>query len=467
MSMEEKGLTRYLVAAAELDRKFRKELLDQIVYTNYKFIPPCFGVDLTRIASHSLQARSRDLIYDGILSLSILWCFLSAIQSNGLLGILFAITSILSWPLFFSYVIQVSQRIYSMWLVKNKLSKENFNNEETSSSNLSPSMLKRIKALEEVKESNVVYYANYSPFVGSGNRMSGWSFSAETKLRNTDSDEYLHLNNADLYTYIDSKMTDLNIPSMKLNNGLYVDGSRIRNDKRFLENEMSSPKNKVDAVHLQDFEAMQDDHIRFYKSVQVTGWESNFIFTTFFRISCSEQNLYLEVQNYLLNPLKKEFYEIDKQNKRIPATFIFNSFFKSIIPAFIYLFKSPFNIIIWLLNLYTSSKSSEVKNQIKDNQLFNYGAEKSIREMASADKLQNFFQKSDVEMYRKKIEQRLFQSIIQYLDEVNVDTSEFKARQETIINNGVMMTGGTMNAQNVAGKMGKINQIFKDAVSSS
>lgn len=465
--MEEKGLTRYLCAAAELDRKFRKELLDQIVYNNYKFIPPCFGVDLTKIASHSLQARSRDLIYDGILSVSILWCFISSIERFGLFGILYGVISMLFWPLFFSYSLQVFQRIYSMWLVKNKFSKDNFNNEDASYSNLSPSLLKRIQELEQVKESNVIYYADYSPFVGSGNRISGWSFSAETKLRNTDGDEYIHLNSTDIYTYIDSKMTDLNLSSMKLHNGLYVDGSRIRNDKRFLENEMSTPKNKVDAFHLQDFEAMQDDHIRFYKSVQVTGWESNFIFTTFYRISCSEQNLYLEVQNYLLNPLKKDFYEIDKQNKQIPVTFIFQSLFKSIIPAFISLVKSPVNIVTWLINLYISSKSKEVKNQIKENQLFNYGAEKSIREMASANDLQNFFQKSDVEMYRKKIEQRLFQSIIQYLDEVNVDTSEFKARQETIINNGVMMTGGTMNAQNVAGKMGKINHIFKEAVSSS
>ena len=87
--------------------------------------------------------------------------------------------------------------------------------------------------------------------------------------------------------------------------------------------------------------------------------------------------------------------------------------------------------------------------------------------MASANKLQNFFQKSDVEMYRKQIEQRLFQSIIQYLDEVNVDTSEFRARQETVINNGVMMTGGTMNAQNVSGKIGKLNQSFREAVNNS
>ena len=101
MFMAEKGLTRYLIAAAELDRKFRRELLDQVVYNDYKFIPPCFGVDLTRIASHSLQARSRDLIYDGILSLSILWCIFSSIQSYGLIGLLFSITSILFWPLFF------------------------------------------------------------------------------------------------------------------------------------------------------------------------------------------------------------------------------------------------------------------------------------------------------------------------------------------------------------------------------
>jgi len=92
----------------------------------------------------------------------------------------------------------------------------------------------------------------------------------------------------------------------------------------------------------------------------------------------------------------------------------------------------------------------KIAKEIRDNQMFDYGAGRSIREMAATDNFRYFFQRSDYEMYRKQIERRLLESIIEFLDGKGIDISEFKARQDTIINNGILVTNGSFQADNVA-----------------
>jgi hypothetical protein len=61
-----------------------------------------------------------------------------------------------------------------------------------------------------------------------------------------------------------------------------------------------------------------------------------------------------------------------------------------------------------------------------------------------------YFQRLDREMYVKTLEQRLLDAIIQFLDEHNVDVSDLVERQTTILNNGVMLSGGTIQAESLA-----------------
>ncbi|WP_025685579.1 hypothetical protein [Paenibacillus maysiensis] len=444
------GITRYLCAAAELDRNFRQKVLEQIVYNRYCFVAPSYGADIATVAVQCIQAKKRDFFMDCALLFLLGW-FVTAIFTDLLI----------SWPLFLSFLVNIGFRIYPYWYVTNKLSSENI------SSDKAPA-LKEIgndfsKKMEEMnREGNVIYFGGDSPFVGAGNRLSGWSFLAETKIKN--SDEYIKLNNADLYTYIDSKMKELSISHMTTANALYVDGSKIRNDSRFLEKEMSSPKRMIDAKFLQEYTELEEEHVRFYKSIQITAWDGDFVFSTFFRVHFTPQNLFVEMQNYLLPPLKKEFYAIDKHGSDIPVPFIIKSILSSIIPTFTGLFKSIGGVLRGFNEFVAQSYKKEMtRTEIKHNLIFNYGARKSIRELAADHKLHNFFQESDVDMYRKRIEKRLLQSILEYLEEVNVDTREFKARENVIVNNGVMVTGGEINNSQITGKGNFKNKLAKVA----
>jgi hypothetical protein len=53
-------------------------------------------------------------------------------------------------------------------------------------------------------------------------------------------------------------------------------------------------------------------------------------------------------------------------------------------------------------------------------------------------------------MYAKVIERQVLDSLLNFLEAHDVDTSEMRQRESTILNNGVMMSGGQFQADNVA-----------------
>jgi hypothetical protein len=73
-----------------------------------------------------------------------------------------------------------------------------------------------------------------------------------------------------------------------------------------------------------------------------------------------------------------------------------------------------------------------------------------LREVASTEEYRRYFQYLDKEMYVKIIERQFLESIVEFLDVRNIDTSDLKRRQETILNNGVIVSGGAFTAGNLA-----------------
>mgnify|MGYP003339332173 CR=1 FL=1 len=92
----------------------------------------------------------------------------------------------------------------------------------------------------------------------------------------------------------------------------------------------------------------------------------------------------------------------------------------------------------------------EKEKEIKSNYAFNYGAITSLRERVSYDNAYNrYFQKLDKEMYLKSIERRIIDGLSKFLDSKNIDTSDFKEAKSTILNNGVIVSGGSLQAQSL------------------
>jgi hypothetical protein len=86
-----------------------------------------------------------------------------------------------------------------------------------------------------------------------------------------------------------------------------------------------------------------------------------------------------------------------------------------------------------------------------------YGARISVRELCAADEFDTYVQEMDADKYTRLIEWRVNEALLDYLgDECGLDVSAYRAQAGVIMNEGVIMTGGTINGQVAAG--GRVDQ---------
>jgi hypothetical protein len=91
-----------------------------------------------------------------------------------------------------------------------------------------------------------------------------------------------------------------------------------------------------------------------------------------------------------------------------------------------------------------------VRRLIRSDPSFDFGATTSIRELAQSEGYRRYFQQLDRDMAGKIVERQILDSIVRFLDGRNVDTSELEDREAAILNNGVIVSGGTLNAESLA-----------------
>ena len=60
--------TRYLCAAAHLDERFARAVLDEVLYQPHRAVAPSHGISLGPVLRHALAARRRSLIRDGVVA---------------------------------------------------------------------------------------------------------------------------------------------------------------------------------------------------------------------------------------------------------------------------------------------------------------------------------------------------------------------------------------------------------------
>jgi hypothetical protein len=106
-------------------------------------------------------------------------------------------------------------------------------------------------------------------------------------------------------------------------------------------------------------------------------------------------------------------------------------------------------------------KRKQTEALIKENYSFDYGATASIRALATSSNYRRYFQRLDKEMGLKLVERAILDSIIEFLDEKNVDTSDLKERTSMIFNNGVIVSGGYIRADTFTGGQGATSEVVK------
>ncbi len=461
--------TRYLSAAAYRNGRFRDRALRETLWRPYRAIAPNYGIDLATVLNHCRRAKRRLLLRNLLLTLSLLTPFALGgadfyVDFFYVLGLPEYIPSLLEYypgeilaglGIAFLIVFVTNFRTEHTIAAK-KFSRTGFetagSGDDAEASSEQPDATARKVA--EAEADNLTVYGGYSPFVGAGFDHGGWSFAVNVKSGRqgvTGAAAPKAFAVRDLYGRIEQNLKSLQFVDLTIEDKLFVSGENIREFRGLIGGDYSRPTGHVAPEVIADYVEHPTDMVRHYKCIQRLDWDGELIVSVFLRLFKTEDYLYAEANYFLAPPLRSEFYAIDKLPQNLTLQRITQLLLGSVITAPVLWVLSPF--LLGYAALHPVLRWQERRNeriQIRNNRRFNYGALVSVRDLAASGQYREFFQKLDKEMNAKFIEKEILDTVINYLDAHDIDTSELRDRQTTILNNGVIMSGGSIKAQSLS-----------------
>jgi hypothetical protein len=440
--------TRYLCAAAYLDRGFANQVITKVLEEEHRAVAPSYGVDVVPVVRHCLTAerrrRLRDLALIGVVLVGGPVLLLAGASPAGVVLRLL----LLAWAVIF-----VESAVNRYEVLAARLLRDRFD-PAAPQAPLTRRQARLLRELHENERGNVTVYSGFSPFVGCGLDQGGWSFALNAGKGRRDLHETLEpipFEVEQLHDEVVSALRALGLRQVRIEDRLYVNGQDIRDDRRFLPDPFARPGAWADAETLDQFLHTPTQRVRHYTCIQVVDWQGELVLSIFFRCTKAGGNLFVEASYFLLPPLREEYHKIDNLRATPDLAGGAELALKAAVGTIPVLVMAPFHVLAHLTSGLTRwQERRSMRRTIRANPSFDYGATTSIRQSGMSTSYRRYFQRLDREMYVKTLEQRLLDAIIQFLDEHNVDVSDLVERQTTILNNGVMLSGGSIQAESLA-----------------
>lgn len=426
--------TRQLCGAAELNTSFANSVLQVLDEAECKAIAPSPGVDLVPVLGHALATRRRRIVREAVLLGVLVPTVILALVSPALAALGF----LAAWATAAAFA----------WQGYRAVARLRHGAYDPAAEPPSITQYEQAAAIRNAQEGNVSVYSGFSPFVGSGFRLGGWSFALDLtkKPENGAAGRVAVFPLGDLYEAIEGELSDL--PGVRIERRLFVDGRDVRQDGRFGVGAVSRPRTHVPDALLERIREEPETTVRYLTCVRVVDWQGDLVVSGFVRLTRVARTLYTEVTYTLLPAVKESLRGVDALTPDRRTATIVELLAKSLATAVVRLPLSPMFVLGHVQDrLARRSRRNQLRREIAQAPNYDYGAGTSVRELAS-EGYRRYFQLLDKEMYLKVVERRLLDAIVDFLDAHGVDTSEMKRREEAILNQGVIISGGDVKFEN-------------------
>lgn len=438
-------VTRYLCAAMHTDRALAREVVSLVVHQPRRAAASSPGLDLACVLRHALAARRRQRRRDIALSLLLLALMCVLVYQASTYTVLppaYGVSLLLGY--FAAWMI-VAVEMFSMRyrVVARQLKRENFNPRHAPRPR-NRTDAARIEAIELRDRGNVVMSSRFAPFVGHGDIYSSWSFALNTARPETGK-QVIPFTIHDLNEHISTRIAALRLPGMEVAEVLVINGADLlfgidnRIHAQVLRNSAGPPAAHVSEALLRELREVGTARARPYLAIRVTGWGGELVSTLFLRCALQPHNeiAFIEGSSCLLTPVREKYRAVDLLLNSPTLRQWFSLVGLAALRTPMLLFIAPFSLIGDLVAPvleWIEQRRQERRIRLRS---FNFGAEFSVREAASSQLYDRYFQLLDKELYAKTVEHRVLDALVQFLEDHNIDSSELIQRQTTIYNSGL------------------------------
>ncbi|MFL6139242.1 MAG: zinc ribbon domain-containing protein [Frankiaceae bacterium] len=435
--------TRYLCSAMYLDSRHSATVVRDVIDADHRAVASSPGVDMACVARHALAARRRQLGRDIALTALVLLFLISLYHQS---GTLFLLSLLAAWA------VAAGDLLISRYgIIAQRLSRTAFSTDGAPEP-IDPRRRRRVREIAERDGGNVIVHSGYSPFVGCGFPLGGWSFALDVTKPAEGCDAPLPFTVIELCEHVTRSLQGLRWPALRIEPKVIVSGQDIRHDARFLPDPLAPPISWADPALHDGLLVGQEDRVRPYLHVQVTGWRDELVLSHFLRFLLLPSSLFVEGSYSLLTPVQQRYQEADRLLPQPTTGQFFRLIWQAAKALLGLLVRAPFHVLAAAVApVRRAWRTTAERREIAADLSFDYGASLSVRELVSDRSFRRYFQRLDKELYVKVVEERVLDAIIDFLEARDIDAGELQQRSNTILNNGVMVSGsGQLHTGNLA-----------------
>jgi hypothetical protein len=298
---------------------------------------------------------------------------------------------------------------------------------------------------------NLTVYRRYWPFVGMGAELGSWSFATlVNKPKVPDGKATLPFTIQELYARLDHALAALRLENVENRDQYFITGTDVRAEAMLLPSPTARPRTRLPEILAGDSVDASDTRIRRYKWIKIEDWGGELIFSAVIRCALRGSTLYVEGKRFVLTPLAASNRRVDELRPdgfwprlRLAVASVFAG------PVFCFI--APFGLLAIVFDgIEQWRRLRRFRRTMRTDPLYNYGAGQSLRQALEQPNYLHYFQQTDADFYSKVIERKLFDELVQFLDDHEIDTSDIKDRQTMILNSGVWVQGGNVSAEALA-----------------
>jgi hypothetical protein len=435
---------RYLAASVLQNRAFRRQVIEH-VEEERRALAPEIGVDLQQLAQISYLLESRDKRYDLLFLIITAICGIVALTRPGSALILLVIAGSAAY----FYKAYEQHKKLMPFVAKDSCDLDGL---ELKLRVTYPTTT--IQRTIPSAEQNVLVYSGFSPFVGVGYSLGGWSFPVtinQPKQEIGQVCEIIPFKLNELYAAIDRAIDECAFNNCTTRDFLFANGKQIRDQQWLLPSIYGNPVDRASDRCVQEHIEGHDPVVRYYKWTYMHDWGNEIVVSYFLRFSFIGAQLFVEANRFLLTPVAAAHRTVDEASSSTTSrlsSLLLSSLVVGPFAAVVGALTTLGNLLTDLqkLDLFGAQERSK-RQEIERSVYYDYGASTSLREKASGPAYRHYFQMLDKEMYVKIFEKQLLVALQDFLDAHNIDTSDIKERQTTILNSGVIVQGGELKAE--------------------
>ena len=437
--------TRYLAAATQLELKYARSVVSQIIGEPFCAVAPAAGADVVAVTRWALAALRRRAQRDAVLT-----CLLLA-------GVAISVGAWTWIPIVVMAVLAVLVVAYERWvrdvkIIARQMLRGRFRAHDAPSSP-SQHIEKRLAAVRQQQNGNLVVFRGRSPFVGSGGAEVNDHIVVNVALgrkKNGKRQPPIPFSTLELHEALEAALKSMEFRDIRVGQRLYVNGEHVVSDPRLLPHKLGPPATDASAGLLRDG-CSPGSEARTYVCAEIGGWKGQLVVSLFTRAVQSRGSLQVEWMFHILPPLNTNFLLVDRLYEQPVIWQISKALATGVLGFAPTLVSAPVMFARYAALPFIEMARGLVQSyRIRRGFVFNYGSRRSIREAPISYRRPHDFVAGDALTFVVLGQHTLLRALGRFLKAHKVDMKQFASQEQTIINKVNKYNVDKINAQNVA-----------------